>query len=87
MFHDIGNPRTCGSGVSSCFEAWLVVGAWVEGEVSEEFSGGGVDNADVEVVDEHQDGCVGVGSADADVVESTVVAEGDAAGFVDAVVA
>ena len=73
--------------VSSCFEAWLVAAFGVECEVSEEFSGGGVDNADVEVVDEHQDGCVGVGSADADVVESTVVAEGDAAGFVDAVVA
>ena len=55
--------------------------------MAEEFAGLGGDDADVEVVDEHQDGCVGVGSADADVVESTVVAEGDAAGFVDAVVA
>ena len=47
----------------------------------------GVDDADVEVLDEQDDAGSGVGSADADVVESAVVAEGDGAGFVDAVVA
>ena len=46
-----------------------------------------MDDADVEVVDEHHDRGSGVGSADADVVEVAVVAEGDFAGFVDAVVA
>jgi hypothetical protein len=65
----------------------LVVAGGVEGEVAEEFAGGGVDDADVEVVDEEDDGGLGVGSADADVVEAAVVAEGDGAGLVDAVVA
>ena len=46
-----------------------------------------MDDADVEVVDEQDDVGSGVGSADADVVESAVDAEGDAAGFVDLVVA
>ena len=55
----------------------LVVHGWVEGELADEFAGGGVDDADVEVVDEHQDGGSGVGSADADVVESAVDAQGD----------
>jgi hypothetical protein len=41
----------------------------------------------VEVVDEQDDVGSGVGSADADVVESAVDAEGDDAGVVDAVVA
>jgi len=65
---------------------WLVVGGGVEGEVAEDLAGGGVDDADVEVGDEEQDGGSGVGSSDADVVEVAVVAEGDASGFVDAVV-
>ena len=70
MSKDIGNPRTCGSGVSSFFEAWLVAGFGVECEVSEEFSGGLVDNAYVEVVDDEDDGLVFVGSADPDVVHA-----------------
>ena len=65
----------------------MVVAGGVQGEVAEEFSGGGVDDADVEVVDEHDDVGAGVGAADADVVEAAVVAEGDDAGGVDAVVA
>ena len=65
----------------------LVVDVGVEGEVAEEFARGGVDDADVEVGDEGGDGGSGVGSADADVVESAVVAQGDAAGLVDGVVA
>ena len=46
----------------------------VEGELAEEFAGGGVDDADVEIGDEQDDVGSGVGSADADVVESAVVA-------------
>jgi hypothetical protein len=48
----------------------LVVAGGVEGEVAEDFAGGAVDDADVEVVDEHEHGAAGVGSADADVVHS-----------------
>ena len=65
----------------------LVVAGRVEGELAEEFSGGGVDGADVEVLNEDDDVGSGVGSADADVVEPSVVPEGDDAGVVDAVVA
>jgi hypothetical protein len=36
-----------------------------------------VDDSDVEVVDEHDDGGSGVGSSDADVEEAAPVAEGD----------
>jgi hypothetical protein len=63
----------------------LVVAGGVEGEVAEEFAGGGVDDADVEVGDEEGDGGSGVGHADADVVDPAVVAEGDFAGGVDVV--
>jgi hypothetical protein len=65
----------------------LVVAGEIESEGSEEFAGGGVDNAYVEVGDEQEDGGSGEGSADADVVEAPVVAECDAAGGVDAVAA
>ena len=65
----------------------LVVAVRVEGEVAEEFAGGGVDDADVQVGDEHEDGGSGVFAAEADVVEAAVVAQGEASGLVDAVVA
>ena len=69
----------------------LVVAAGVDGQFAEEFAGGGVDDADVEVVDEHEhvgSGVgSGVGSSDADVVEAAGHAQGDHAGGVDAVVA
>jgi hypothetical protein len=45
----------------------LVVAAWVDGELAEELAGGGVDDAEVQVVDEQDDVGSGVGSADADV--------------------
>jgi hypothetical protein len=48
--------------------------------VAEEFSGVRVDDADVEVVDEHDDVGSGVGSSDADVVECSSVAQGDGPG-------
>lgn len=53
--------------------------------MAEELAGGGVDDADVEVGDEQEDVGSGVGPADADVVETAVVAERDRAGLVDAV--
>ncbi|GAA4748845.1 hypothetical protein GCM10023328_34170 [Modestobacter marinus] len=63
----------------------LVVAGGVEGEFAEEFAGGGVDDADVQVLDQEQDVGSGVGSADADVVEAAGQAEAEAAGGVDAV--
>jgi hypothetical protein len=75
------------SGVGGGWVEGLVVAGGVEGEVAEDLAGGGVDDADVEVGDEEEDGGSGVGSSEADVVESAVVAEGDAAGGVDAVAA
>jgi hypothetical protein len=65
----------------------LVVTVGVEGEVAEQLSGGGVDDADVAVGDEHDDAGSGVFVAEADVVEPAAVAEGDAPGLVDDVVA
>ncbi len=47
---------------------WLVVACGVKGEVADEFSGGRINDADVEVVDEHDDVGSGVGSPYADVV-------------------
>jgi len=65
------------------FLGGLVVVGGVEGEVAEEFTGGCVDDADVEVGDEHDDGGSGVGSPDAYVVELAVVAEGEFSELVD----
>ena len=45
------------------------------------------EDADLEAGDEHDDAPAGVGAADADVVEAAVVAQGEAAAGVDAVVA
>ena len=53
--------------------------------MAEELSGGGVDDADVEVLDEQDDVGSGVGPADADVVEPAAVAQGEGAGFADGV--
>jgi hypothetical protein len=63
----------------------LVALGGVEDEFAEEFAGGGVDDADVEVLDERDDVGSGVGSADADGVEPATVTEGDLAGLVDSV--
>ena len=57
----------------------------MECEFSEYFSGGGVDDGDVEVLDEDQDAGSVVGAADSDVVEASVMAQGDRSGLVDAV--
>ena len=63
----------------------LVVAAGVELELAEDFAGRRVDDADVEVVDQESGVGSGVGSPDADVVQSTVVAQRDDTGFVDLV--
>src|SRR5215472_9413569 len=63
----------------------LVDAVRVEGELAEELAGGGVDDPDVEVLDEQQDVGSGVGSADADAVEPAGVAECDGAGGADPV--
>lgn len=60
----------------------MVVAGGDEGELAEEFSGGGVDDADVEVVDELEDGGFGVFGADGDVVEAAGAAQGEFAGGV-----
>ena len=49
-------------------------------------AGDGVDDPDVEVLDEQDDVGSGVGSSDADVAQLAGDAQGDGAGFVDAVV-
>lgn len=74
------------SGWSGWSAGGLVVAGGVEGEVAENFAGGGVDDADVEVVDERDDVGSGELFVDADVVESAVVADGDVAGLADSVV-
>ena len=51
---------------------WLVVAGWVDYKFADELAGGGVDDADVQVLDDHQDGGPGVLVAGADVVEAAV---------------
>jgi hypothetical protein len=63
----------------------LVVPGGVECEVAQNFSGGGVDDGGVEVLDEDEDAGSVVVAADADVVEASVDAQGDGSGLVDAV--
>ena len=46
------------------FLRWVVLGG-VEGELAEELAGVGVDDGDLEVVDQEQDGLFVAGSADA----------------------
>jgi hypothetical protein len=44
----------------------LVIPGRIDGEVPQELAGGGIDHADVEVMDEQDHGGLGVGSSDAD---------------------
>ena len=66
-----GRQRTCDFAGPFVWSGWssggLVVASGVDGQVAEEFSGGGVDDSDVEVLDEERDVGSGVGSPDADV--------------------
>ena len=64
----------------------LIVAGGVEQELADDLTGGSVDDGDVEVLDQEPNVGSGVGSPDADVVESAVVSDGDGTGFVDAVV-
>ena len=52
------------------------MGLVVEGELAQELAGGGVDDADVEVLDDQQDVGSGVGSPEADVVQPVDVLAG-----------
>jgi hypothetical protein len=63
----------------------LVALGGVEDELAEEFAGGGVDDSDVEVVDEDEHVGSGVGSTYSDGVELALISQGDFAGVVDAV--
>ena len=63
----------------------MVVPGGVEDELAQEFAGGGVDDSDVEVLDEDQDAGSVVDAADADVVQAPGHPQGDGAGLVDAV--
>ena len=64
----------------------LVVLGGVEDQLAEQLPGGGVDHADVQVLDEQDEVGSGMGSADAEVVQPAGDAQGDAAAVVDAVV-
>ena len=75
MSHDIGDSRTCIlqvrllSCVGPCRDG-LVVLAGVDGQLAQELSGGQVDHAYLEVLDEEADVGSGVGSPDPDVPQS-----------------
>ena len=64
---------------------WLVVAGWVDDEFADELAGGGVDDPDVQVLDEHEDPGAGVLVAGADVVEAAAGAQGELAGWVGSV--
>ena len=68
MCQDMCKVRTCAGRGFSGLVLGLVVAGRVKGEVSEEFTGLGCDDFDVEVGDQQGYGGVFVGSADADVV-------------------
>ena len=89
MSQDIGTGPTCGFGPLACPGRLrgLVVTGGVEDRFAQELAGAGVDDADVAVEDQEQDVGAGVGASDTDVVEPSVVAQGDDAAGVDAVAA
>ena len=74
------------SGAADGSTGAVVAACGVDGELAEEFAGGGVDDAHLEVVDEDEDGGSVEVAAEGDVVEVAVEAQGDVAG-VDAVAA
>jgi hypothetical protein len=65
----------------------LVVEAGVESELAQQLAGGGVDHADVLVVDQDSNPFVFVGASDSDVVHAGAEPEGDGAGVIDTVFA
>jgi len=78
--------RRCGSGSGWPARGLVALGG-VEDQFAEEFAGGGVDDADVELLDQDEDMGCGVGSSDADGVELSLEARVDLACLVDAVAA
>jgi hypothetical protein len=62
-----------------------VVAVWVDGVAAEVLAGGGVDDVDGVFVDEHEDRCVGVLDAGAEVVKFPGSAQGELAEAVDGV--
>jgi hypothetical protein len=72
-------------GAAGWFSGAVVAALRVDGQRADEFAGGGVDDADVEVVDEEQDVGSGMRSPDADVVELAIEPHRDLAGGIDAV--
>jgi hypothetical protein len=64
----------------------LVVAGGVDDQLAQQLAGGRVDDADVGVLDQQQDGGSGMGWADTDVVEAAVDPQGDLGVGVDAVV-
>ena len=52
-----------------CGAGGLVVAVGVEGELAQQLAGGGVDDADLQVVPEQQDAGSGMGPAAAEVVD------------------
>ena len=61
----------------------LVVAGQVDGELPQEFAGGGVNDRDVEFLNQECDVGSGVGSPHADVAQLAGESEGDGAGIVD----
>ena len=64
----------------------MVVAGGVDGELAEELAGAGVDDSDVEFLDQDQDAGSSVGAAEWDVAEPACDAECDGAVLVDPVV-
>ena len=72
--------------LSSWGSASALIGlGWIDGELSEELSGAGIDHPHVEVIDEDKNAGSRVGSADPDLDELPVVADRDLACGVDSV--
>ncbi len=64
----------------------VVVTVGIDGQLAQELSGDGIDDAHFEVLNQQDDVGSGVGSSDPDVMQPAVDAERHGAGFVDAVV-
>ena len=67
------------------FSGRLVVPGRVQDQFPEQLAGGGIDNPDVQILDEEHHVGSRVGFTDPDVMEPAVVADGDRTGVVDPV--
>jgi hypothetical protein len=68
----------CSSGGSGFAAEWLVVAFRVDGQVADNLAGVDVDDGDVQVLDPNSHGAAVVLVAQADVVQSSALAQGDA---------